>query len=266
MKKSHYLILVAACLFMFFTISSSMAAVIYTVKSGDTIFSIAKKYGVTMESILESNSELESEKSLKVGMALLVPESSEDVVPVDYGKNQTQTLIVHGTPKQQNKTSSEQAVNVMTVNGRTVTVPTHRSAEEKAKYRGKYSNMSSRGFMGGNTIVKTAFNFIGVPYVFGGSTPSGFDCSGFVQYVYRMCGVKIPRMAHHQYYAGTPIGRKSVRPGDLVFFETYTQGISHVGIYIGDNKFIHASSKGAVRIDSLGAAYYTSAYRGAARY
>ena len=116
-----------------------------------------------------------------------------------------------------------------------------------------------------NTIVSSSLNYIGVPYVFGGTSPYGFDCSGYVQYVFAKAGISIPRTADVQYDFGTPISTTDLVSGDLVFFSTYTYGASHVGIYLGDNNFIHASSSRGVTIDSLGSAYWSSHYIGARR-
>ena len=114
-------------------------------------------------------------------------------------------------------------------------------------------------------IVQTSMQYIGVPYVFGGTTPYGFDCSGYVRYVFAQAGIALPRMADEQYYYGTPIATSDLRAGDLVFFSTYTYGPSHVGIYLGDNTFINASSSRGVVIDSLGNSYWSSTYIGARR-
>ena len=116
-----------------------------------------------------------------------------------------------------------------------------------------------------NSIVSLSMNYIGVPYVFGGTSPYGFDCSGYVQYVFANAGISIPRTADVQYDFGTPISTTDLVSGDLVFFSTYTYGASHVGIYLGDNKFIHASSSRGVTIDSLGSSYWSSHYIGARR-
>ncbi len=116
-----------------------------------------------------------------------------------------------------------------------------------------------------NTIVSLSMNYIGVPYVFGGTSPYGFDCSGYVQYVFANAGISIPRTADVQYDFGTPIATTDLVSGDLVFFSTYTYGASHVGIYLGDNNFIHASSSRGVTIDSLGSSYWSSHYIGARR-
>ena len=128
------------------------------------------------------------------------------------------------------------------------------------------------GGYGGTTMVADraqrlmgiANQYIGVPYVFGGNDPSGFDCSGFTRYVYSAVGIDLPRMADEQYNVGYTVPRSYLEPGDLVFFTTYLPGISHVGIYIGNNQFINAASDG-VSIDSLDSHYWSSRYIGAKR-
>lgn len=115
-------------------------------------------------------------------------------------------------------------------------------------------------------IIATAKKYIGVPYVWGGSSPSGFDCSGYVQYVFQQHGIKLNRTARTQYEHGVYVSRSNLKPGDLVFFEnTYTTGISHLGIYIGNGEFIHASSSKGVTISQLSNSYWNSRYYGARR-
>ena len=118
----------------------------------------------------------------------------------------------------------------------------------------------------GEAIVAKAKQYLGVPYVWGGASPSGFDCSGFVYYVYTSCGYTIGRTVLAQLPYGTPVSKSDLQPGDIVFFEnTYVSGVSHVGIYVGNNQFIHASSNGDVRINDLNSTYYAAHYYGARR-
>lgn len=114
-------------------------------------------------------------------------------------------------------------------------------------------------------IVQSAMEYLGVPYVFGGTTPSGFDCSGYVRYVFAQAGIALPRMADEQYEVGRPVATSDLRTGDLVFFSTYEYGASHVGIYLSNGNFINASSSRGVVVDSLSSEYWGSCYIGARR-
>lgn len=117
-------------------------------------------------------------------------------------------------------------------------------------------------------VVQAAYSFRGTRYVFGGTSRSGFDCSSFVRFILGQTdGVELPRTAEEQYYHGTPIDKDDLQPGDLVFFKnTYRHGISHVGIYTGNGKFVHAAnSHKGVREDSLDEPYYANHYAGARR-
>ena len=131
---------------------------------------------------------------------------------------------------------------------------------EKPLYNSSGSYVSA-----GQLVVDYAMNFLGTPYVWGGTSPSGFDCSGFTRYVFQNLGYGLNRTAGQQLSNGYSVS--SLQPGDLVFFTGtyYTSApASHVGIYIGDNEFIHAAS-GGVRITSLSDSYYASRYIGARR-
>ena len=110
-------------------------------------------------------------------------------------------------------------------------------------------------------VVGIAMRYLGVPYVWGGSTPRGFDCSGLVMYVFAQIGVSLPHSSYAQYGMGTPVSISELQPGDLVFFA----GASHVGIYIGGGQFIHAPHTGdVVKISSL-SGYYSSNFAGGRR-
>lgn len=110
-------------------------------------------------------------------------------------------------------------------------------------------------------VVSTAYKYRGRPYVFGATGPRTFDCSGYVRYVYRQHGVYLPRTAAAQSRVGTTISKSSLVAGDLVFFKnTYKRGISHVGIYVGNNRIIHAFPRRGVTVDSLFNAYLRAKY------
>jgi cell wall-associated NlpC family hydrolase len=112
-------------------------------------------------------------------------------------------------------------------------------------------------------LTRNAMRFIGTPYVFGGTSSSGFDCSGYVQHVFAMLGIRVPRTADAQFYAAHKI-KNGARAGDLVFFQTYLPGPSHVGIYLGKGKFIHSSSHG-VMVSRLSDSYWANRYLGTKR-
>lgn len=114
-------------------------------------------------------------------------------------------------------------------------------------------------------ILKTASQYLGVPYRYGGSSPDGFDCSGYVMYVFQKHQKNLPRTSDAQYKAGNKVDKTKLKEGDLVFFTTDEPGPSHVGIYYGNNKFIHASSSKGVMISQLSDVYWKPRYIGARR-
>lgn len=118
----------------------------------------------------------------------------------------------------------------------------------------------------GDAVVAYAEQFLGTPYVYGGNTPSGFDCSGFTSYVYANTYQSIPRVAQSQFDAITSVSREELLPGDLVFFGSSSSSISHVGIYVGDDTFIHSPHTGdVVKYDSLSGTSYEKRFQGGGR-
>lgn len=131
---------------------------------------------------------------------------------------------------------------------------------------GSKSVAASSGGQGRKDVVRTAYAFRGTRYRYGGASRGGFDCSGLTSYVYAKKGVSLPHNAAAQFKRGQAVSKSKLKEGDLVFFHTTRRGISHVGMYIGDGKFVHASSaRGRVRVDSLNSGYYSQRYRGARR-
>ncbi|WP_088188907.1 NlpC/P60 family protein [Desulfosporosinus sp. FKA] len=170
------------------------------------------------------------------------------------------------------------------------TIPKNTQVEVIAKNTGNWYNVSYNGQTGwvsglyltvktvtdtasvpevsrsdSSKLVDDALSLIGVPYVFGGNSRSGFDCSGYTQYVFKGVGISLPRTAEEQFKSGVSVSREQLQAGDLVFFSTYAPGASHVGIYIGGGKFIAADSNKGICISNLDDPYYKSSYLGARR-
>ncbi|MBM7703999.1 C40 family peptidase [Metabacillus iocasae] len=115
-------------------------------------------------------------------------------------------------------------------------------------------------------IIPAAKKYMGVPYRYGGTAPTGFDCSGYIQYVFKEAGIKLPRTTVDMYRVGQAVSKHNLRVGDLVFFNTTGRIPSHAGVYIGDNQFIHSSSSKGISISNINDPYYWgSKYIGARR-
>jgi gamma-D-glutamyl-L-lysine dipeptidyl-peptidase len=120
----------------------------------------------------------------------------------------------------------------------------------------------------GVIAAKTAERFVGIPYRWGGDTVvDGMDCSGFVRAVYNLCGVNIPRTSREQYHVGDVVGKDELKEGDLIFFGGSAEEITHVGIFVGNGRFVHAPRRGDdIKVSSLDDAYFVKRYIGAKRY
>lgn len=114
-------------------------------------------------------------------------------------------------------------------------------------------------------ITKTATSLSGIKYRYGGTTRAGFDCSGYVGYVFKKNGLKVARTSKGMFASGRAVKKASLRNGDLVFFNTTGRGVSHVGIYVGNGKFAHASTSKGVRVDRVNDTYWGKRYMGAKR-
>lgn len=153
-----------------------------------------------------------------------------------------------------------QASNGLTTDG----IVGHQTWEALRNGSGQVSRGQRSRYLVDN-IIQTAKQLQGVPYLWGGTTPQGFDCSGFMQYVFRLNGINLPRTADLQYELGVPVRYNNLQPGDMVFFTTYAPGPSHNGIYIGNGLFINSSSSRGVSIARMDNPYWAPRYIGAKR-
>jgi len=226
----------------------------YTVKSGDTLFSIARGFGVTVSAIQTANG-MGDPNVLRVGQQLMIPGGRDtgagggQGVPASPEPARTPTVTpAAATPLPPRATpTSLPAPPTPTAVSRATPVPTAGAA---AQTRPAAPASGSRG----DRIAEIAQKYLGYRYVWGGDSPQGFDCTGLTWYVYREAGVTIPNHdLQGQLRAGPSVDRSKLLPGDLVFFkDTYQPGLSHSGIYLGGNRFINAETEAVgVQIRSL---------------
>ncbi len=179
-----------------------------------------------------------------------------------FSQAEEQYLIDKYLPK--NRPVANAHVNkVRAPNGAIIVVP-----KAKSRAQESFSEPGSMSQTGRHIdrILQECKGFLGVPYVWGGEQVDGVDCSGLIQYVYQKHGIRMPRTADIQYLEGVRVFSGKERPGDLVFFETYAPGASHVGVYVGKRVFIHASSSQAkVTYGTLSDPYFRARYLGAKR-
>jgi len=232
--------------------TSAAAADTYTVQSGDTVWSVSQKYNTSTENIKDWNN-LNS-NTLYVGDELIVTEqgnesSSEDkFYTVQDGDTLTVIAEKFDTTVASIKNQNNLNSNALSV-GQELQVNEPKEVVKSASFGTGYDV---------NQLIDTATSLVGTNYTWGGNSPStGFDCSGFIYYVFNQAGMDTNRLTAAGYYNMASIA-SNPQPGDLVFFaNTYGSGISHMGIYIGNNNFVHASSSG-VQITSLGNPYWNS--------
>jgi cell wall-associated NlpC family hydrolase len=228
---------------------------------GETLEAIAAREHVSVDELSRINGVEGNATALRAGTVLALDASALNDVPPP-------AFYVVSTEAHQQLKQIEIASNMphagadleMWSGGATPVVRSSAKSNAIARFaRGIISRTSTiaRG------LTRDAMRFIGTPYVFGGTSPSGFDCSGYVQHVFAMMGIHLPRTADAQFYAGHRIAN-GMQAGDLVFFQTYEPGPSHVGIYLGRGRFVHSSSHG-VMVSRIADAYWASRYLGAKR-
>ena len=227
--------------------SSSKQAVIaanhitVTVKTGDSLYTIAQEYGVSVASLREANPNLGN--SLTVGQKIIVNNPAKNPTVASSSSQQAQTSSAssqQAVPAPQTQTANNNNHQVAQSNNNQQQNNNNNQAAQ-ASSQTQQSSTTRTG--SGNNVVSFAESLIGVPYVYGGTTPSGFDCSGFVQYVYGHFGVNLPRTTTQQENCGTQIPVSQAQPGDLYFWGNKGSAY-HVAICIGNGKYIAAPEPG----------------------
>jgi len=221
----------------------------YTVAPGDTVSSIAKANDMSVADLARLN-QLEG-NDLRPGTILVLDDESMPALdPAQVAEARDRALAA-------------EAAFVPHQAGTDVALWAPEAAKSPSALRRLAEGIASRTTALAARLTKSAMRFLGVPYVFGGTTSRGFDCSGYVQHVFALLGIHLPRTADEQYDVGRKVAH--IKPGDLVFFQTYTSGPSHVGIYLGQGRFVHSSSSHGVEVSELHDAYWSARYLGAKR-
>lgn len=241
------------------------AAISYIVRPGDTLYHLAVTHGTTVQALEESNGLASS--AIAVGQLLRLPR------PLEPGATAATPPTAGGPAASNPSVSPAPATGVpapvppaeMTPAG--LSGPTLSGAGNSAPPVEPALHPVAPVQTGLLARVRaSALRYLGTPYVWGGTTPGGVDCSGLVFLVYSPYVANLPRTSYEQWTAGAPVGRTDLTAGDLVFFNTDGSGASHVGIYIGDGEFVHsATTAQRVVIDRLDAPYYLTHYLGARR-
>jgi peptidoglycan endopeptidase LytE len=269
---------------------ASAADNVYVVKSGDSLWSIANRTGTTVDNLIKWNN-LPSD-FLNIGDQLIVsPPSAQVQAPTpaaqDVSVNQSgasATYIVkandnlwsisvaYGISVDELKAANNKDSDFLRI-GEVLIIPergTRASAPLPSRSGGSReiipladNNDNDKA----DAILKTAASLLGTPYRYGGQAPGGFDCSGFVFYVFSQHGYNLPRTAATQASSGYHVDKSGLLPGDIVYFRCGGGGVDHSGIYVGNNQFIHSSSpsSGGVIYSSLTEGYYARYYAGARR-
>ncbi|MEH7382780.1 LysM peptidoglycan-binding domain-containing protein [Bacillus sp. JJ1533] len=242
--------------------STQIQAQTYTVQPGDSLYSIAQRANTTVDQLMKNNNLTSSliyvGQTLQLGSTAITPQ--QKVATSTYTVKAGDTLYAIARNYDMSVTELKN-MNNLTSNslsiGQVLKVTGNAQAESNIQNREQVLK----------DLVSDSYNFIGIPYLWGGTTTAGFDCSGFVSFMHNRHGIDIPRNTSAGYYTmGTTVSKANLQPGDLVFFAVNNTGqISHVGFYVGNNEFISATSSKGIAVVSMDNSYWSKYYVGAKR-
>jgi peptidoglycan endopeptidase LytE len=263
----------------------------YTVKPGDSLYTISKSYGISVEALKEANRLEGSHLQPKQVLLIPNPKKRPAVKIAQKVSTETEPYIVKqgdslytiskrvGLSAEEIKRMNQLQTNTLKVGQKLILVKQKSNREEEleelgdaeevkesqpaqgesqtiAEPLGKWRDPEERSL-----FVRVVKTFLGVPYRLGGSTLKGLDCSAFVKKIFEIFNVQLPRTAREQLRIGKKVGREELEEGDLIFFKTRWANNAHVGIYIGNNQFVHASYRSKeVRVDSLDTPYFNQRF------
>ncbi len=263
----------------------------YTVRPGDSLYSISKSYGISVEALKEAN-RLDG-SHLKPKQVLLIPNPKKRpaVKVAQKVSSETEPYIVKqgdslytlskrvGLSAEEIKRMNQLQTNTLKIGQKLILVKQKSNREEEPEELGDAEEVQeSQQAQGENQtiseplgkwrdpeerslFIRVVKTFLGVPYRLGGSTLKGLDCSAFVKRVFEIFNVQLPRTAREQLRIGKKVGRGELEEGDVVFFKTRWANNAHVGIYIGNNQFVHASYRSKeVRVDNLDTPYFNQRF------
>jgi peptidoglycan DL-endopeptidase LytE len=264
--KKQLLTFATAAGFLLTTFNGNASAheLTYTVKSADTLWKIASENGISVSDLREWNDLTSDSILVNQSLNLLPPHShtNTSTYKVKSGDTLSEIARLSELSEEELKTLNKlrsnlvysgQVLKIGTSTPTTVLPLAAITTINKAEDESSASKVDS--------LVSESKKYIDSPYVWGGTSPSGFDCSGFLNFVYAKVGVSLPRTVATIWRETLTVSNPNV--GDIVFFETYTSGPSHAGIYLGNNKFIHAGSSTGVTISDLNSSYWKNRYLGA---
>lgn len=228
----------------------------YEVKKGDSLYRIAKEANVSIDELAKINNL--SNTRLKIGQRLLLKEESFTAATANNTSPPEEANS--RTPNDEKKLGAEKKVDDLAASSDSLLQNNDSAYVVREELLGKWKHPDEQ-----HLLVKVALGFLGAPYRLGGCSVRGIDCSGFVKKIYEIFDVDLPRTAAEQSKVGIKVAKSDLIEGDLIFFNIKKR-ISHVGIYIGNNKFVHAASRNkGIRVDSLDSSYYRHHYNRAVR-